>query len=475
MLLSREILRTTALLACAVTLAACSDDDDDPVMPPPDGEAVISQNITSDRRLYSDTVYTLSGFIRVADGATLTIEPGTKIVGDFDIPGSSLFVLRGARIIAEGTAAAPIVFTSERPEGSREPGDWGGLILVGNAEINRVAPPDVIIEGTGTGATNPALPYSGGTDNTDNSGSLRYVRVEFAGFATAPDAELNSFTFAAVGSGTTLENLQAMAGLDDHYEWFGGMVDARNLVSYEAGDDHFDMSEGYSGRLQNLIAYQSRRIIPRAIAGSPSSDPQAIENDGCNGSGCTDGRNTQPYTIPLVTNFTLVGTGPGVVDQTSGGIGMMLRRGTGGYYVNGVVARQPRAAISLRDQETLDRVADGKLQISNLYLTENGETFQPASGSTVQGTVDIAANDIIEGTAATSSLFTSLPAGQPANGATFDWAPAAGSPIATGGLATFTGDIATKAAGFANGTAHVGAAAPAGAKWWQGWTIYTWQ
>src|SRR5690606_19066812 len=154
-------------------------------------EAVISQNITSDRRLYSDTVYTLSGFIRVADGATLTIEPGTKIVGDFDIPGSSLFVLRGARIIAEGTAAAPIVFTSERPEGSREPGDWGGLILVGNAEINRVAPPDVIIEGTGTGATNPALPYSGGTDNTDNSGSLRYVRVEFAGFATAPDAELN--------------------------------------------------------------------------------------------------------------------------------------------------------------------------------------------------------------------------------------------------------------------------------------------
>src|SRR5690606_14562462 len=162
------------------------------------------------------------------------------------------------------------------------------------------APPDVVIEGTGTGADNPALPYSGGTDDADDSGSLRYVRVEFAGYATAPDAELNSFTLAAIGSGTTLENLQAMAGLDDHLEFFGGTVDGRNLVSYEAGDDHFDMSEGYSGRLQNIIAYQSRRMIPRSVAGSPSSDPQGIENDGCAGSGCTDGQLSTPYTMPLV-------------------------------------------------------------------------------------------------------------------------------------------------------------------------------
>lgn len=474
MLLSRELLRYSALAAGALALAACSDDDP-PTQPPGDRAAVISQNITADRTLYSDTVYTLSGFIRVANGATLTIQPGTRIEGDFDIPGSSLFILRGSRIIAEGTASAPIVFTSGRAEGSREPGDWGGLIIVGNARINRAAPPDVIIEGTGTGADNPALPYSGGTDDDDDSGSLRYVRVEFAGYATAPDAELNSFTFAAVGRGTNLEYLQAVSGLDDHYEWFGGSVDARNLVSYESGDDHYDMSEGFSGRLQNLIAYQARRVVPRSVAGSPSSDPQGIENDGCHGSGCTDGQNSTPYTMPLVSNFTLVGTGPGVVDQTSGGIGMMLRRGTGGYYVNGVVARFPRAAISLRDQSTLDRVAAGDLQLKNLYLTENGETFQPASGSTVQGTVDLAANDIRVGSdVSTASLFTSFPAGLPANGATFDWTPAAGSPIASGGLATFTGAMATKAAGLVTGTEHVGAAAPAGPKWWQGWTIYAW-
>lgn len=474
--LTRDLLRLTALTVGILSLAACSDDDDGPTEPPGERVAVISENITKDRTLHADTVYTLSGFIRVANGATLTIQPGTRIVGDYDVPGSSLFILRGSRIIAEGTASDPIVFTSERPEGQREPGDWGGLILVGNARINRAAPPDVVIEGTGTGADNPPLPYSGGTDDTDDSGILRYVRVEFAGYATAPDAELNSFTLAAVGSGTTLEYLQAVAGLDDHFEFFGGTVDARNLVSYESGDDHFDMSEGYSGRLQNLIAYQARRIVPRAVAGSPSSDPQGIENDGCHGSGCTDGQNSTPFTQPLVANFTLVGTGEGVVDQTSGGIGMMLRRGTAGYYVNGVVARWPRAAISLRDQSTLDRVAAGDLLIRNLYLTENGATFQPASGSTVQGEVELAANEIRVGEGVTTaSLFASFPAGEPDNGATFDWTPAAASPIATGGLATFTGAIAEKAGARVAGTTHVGAAAPAGTKWWQGWTTYAWR
>src|SRR5690606_32779077 len=152
----------------------------------------------------------------------------------------------------------------------------------------------------GTGADNPALPYSGGTDDADDSGSLRYVRVEFAGYATAPDAELNSFTLAAIGSGTTLENLQAMAGLDDHFEFFGGTVDGRNLASGEAGDGHFDVSEGYSGRLRNIIAYQSRRMLPRAVAGWRSSAPQGVETDGCAGAGCTDGQRCTPYGMPLV-------------------------------------------------------------------------------------------------------------------------------------------------------------------------------
>ncbi|HRP07419.1 MAG TPA: fibronectin type III domain-containing protein, partial [Gemmatimonadales bacterium] len=197
-------------------------------------EVEVTDNITSNTTWTADRTWILKGFIKVGNGATLTIEKGTRIVGDYETLGSSLFILRGARIDARGTAAEPIVFTSARPAGSRRPGDWGGLIVIGNGVINRSG--TVILEGTGVDdIVNPPVPYSGGSNNADNSGTMSYVRVEYAGYGPAQDAELNSFTFAAVGSGTTLEYLQALNGLDDAYEWFGGAVDGRYLVSYETG------------------------------------------------------------------------------------------------------------------------------------------------------------------------------------------------------------------------------------------------
>lgn len=429
---------------------------------------VITQNITTNTTWTSDKDYLLQGFIKVTNGATLIIEAGTTIRGDFNTLGSSLFVLRGARIQAIGTAANPIVFTSSRPAGQRQAGDWGGLILVGNGIINRGQP--VILEGTGTGASNPAVDYSGGTDNADNSGTLRYVRIEFAGYATAPDAELNTLTLAAVGSGTTIEYVQGMNGLDDTFEWFGGAVDGRYLISYNAGDDHFDASEGYVGRNQYVIGFQQIQVVPRPQAGNVSNDPQGFENDGCAGANCLNGQLSQPYTIPMFANFTLVGPPAGVNTQGSGNIGMMLRRGTGGYYVNGVVARWSRAAISLRDQSTLDRITAGDLALRNLALAQNGAVFQPQTGGTVQGTVDEAANAIESVAGSAASLFTSLPA-TPASG-TLDWSPSAASAIRQGGLAAFTGAIAAKAGTFVTATAYRGAADPNGAKWWQGWTNY---
>ncbi|HEX2722240.1 MAG TPA: hypothetical protein VHM24_04935 [Gemmatimonadaceae bacterium] len=459
-------------LVAGFGVVACSETDPlgpDTTIPP--GSSTITADITSNRLFRAETTYTISGFIKVANGATLTIEPGTKIVGDFEVPGSSLFILRGAKINAVGTAERPIVFTSERTSG-RQAGDWGGLVIVGNGVINRASP--TIIEGTGTNATtNPEINYGGGTNNADDSGELRYVRVEFAGYATAPDQELNSFTFAAVGSGTRLSYLEALYGLDDSFEWFGGAVDAKYLVSYEAGDDHFDASEGFSGRNQFLIGFQSIRPDARSAAGSPSSDPQGIENDGCNGASCLNGQNSTPRTDAMFANFTLVGTGPGVVDGTSGGIGMMLRRGTAGYYVNGIVARWPRAAISLRDQTTLDRVTDGSLIIRNVLVAESGAAFQAASGATVQGTVDLTAASIQVAAAAvtTTSLFSGgVPASPTA--ATLDWTLAAASSAASGGSGPFTGALATKGGTVVTGTAYRGAADPAGPKWWAGWTSY---
>jgi hypothetical protein len=431
----------------------------------------VTANITANTTWTSNNVYVLKGFIQVANGATLTIQAGTRIEGDFATLGASLFVLRGARIEANGTAAAPIVFTSSRAAGQRQPGDWGGLIVVGNARVNRAAP--VILEGTGGQSGAAAVDYAGGINDLDNSGTLRYVRVEFAGFATAPDAELNSFTFAAVGSGTTVEFLQAMSGLDDHYEWFGGQMDAKNLVSYEAGDDHFDMSEGYQGRLQNLIALQTRILTPRPQAGNVSSDPQGIENDGCNGSSCLNGEESTPFTIPLVSNFTLVGTGPGVVPSSSAGIGMVLRRGTAGFYVNGHLSRWPNGGIALRNTSAssvaqANRIADGTLLLRNILVTDGAAIFETGSNRL---TVDTAANALQLNAATTAAAFVAF-AATPTSAASLDWAPAASAPQRTGGLVTLPGLIGQKAGSFISGTTYRGAADPNGPKWWAGWTIY---
>ncbi|HEX5819543.1 MAG TPA: fibronectin type III domain-containing protein [Gemmatimonadales bacterium] len=427
----------------------------------------VTTDITTSTTWVVDNVYRLRGFRKVANGATLTIAPGTRIEGDVGTTGSSLFVLRGARIIANGTAALPIVFTSSQAAGTRQPGDWGGLVIVGNGIINRADP--TLLEGTGTTAENPAVNYAGGTDNADNSGTLRYVRVEFAGFGPAQDAELNSYTFAAVGSGTTMEYLESLSGLDDSFEWFGGAVDGKYFVSYESGDDHFDMSEGYIGRLQYLIAFQSRNLQPRPGAGNISGDPQAIENDGCNGTGCANGQDSQPFTVPLVANFTLIGFPAGVTVAAGGGRGMVLRRGTGGYYVNGLIGRYPTAGLSLRDNATTGaRLTAGLLDIRNHLVVETPALLDASTNVTFDQT----GRDLRYQAATTAaSLLTALPTA-PTSAAAFDWTPLAGSAATTGGLSTFTGNILAKAGAFVTPTTFVGAADPAGTKWWQGWTNY---
>ncbi|HEY9519161.1 MAG TPA: fibronectin type III domain-containing protein [Gemmatimonadales bacterium] len=428
----------------------------------------VTADITTNTTWTAGNIYKLVGFRKVSNGATLTIEAGTRIIGDFATAGSSLFVLRGARIVANGTAALPVVFTSAQAEGTRQPGDWGGLIIIGNGIINRSG--TVNIEGTGTSTDNPFVPYSGGTNNADNSGALHYVRVEYAGFGPAQDAELNSFTFAALGSGTVLDHLQSLNGLDDSFEWFGGAVDGKFLVSYESGDDHFDMSEGYTGRLQFLIGYQSRVFPPRPGVGNASADPQGIENDGCNGSGCDLAFNSTPFTTPVVANFTLVGTGPGVV-PTGGGYGAVLRRGTGGHYVNGVLGRWQTAGIGYRDADTKARETAGLLSIRNVLIVET-----PLALQANQQTYDLAGNNVIFEQATTAaSLLTGLPAvptTASTTGASFDWSLTALAAARTGGLTTFTGDLLTRAGTFVTGTIYRGAWDPAGTKWWEGWTAY---
>lgn len=456
---------------------------------PGSAAADITTDITANRTLFADTVYTLKGFIHVANGATLTIQPGTKILGDFNTVGSSLWILRGAKIQAIGTAELPIVFTSSRAAGVRQPGDWGGLLLIGNAIDNRSG--NVTIEGSGVdgstvvGGKNYFVTYNGGTVATDNSGTLQYVRVEFAGYATLIDQEFNAFTFAAVGSGTRVSYVEALAGLDDSFEFFGGGFDFDHAIAFETADDMFDMSEGWSGRMQYLIGYNSVQLTPRTGAGFYSVDIEGIENDGCNGTGCDLGFNTAPFTIPIVANYTLIGCGDVACSGTGGGYGMMLRRGTGGYYVNGVLARWPRAGISLRDSLTFLRAgstatpdaATADLVVRNVFFAESPQVFQAANapGAAVQqNAFDLTTNNLTLSPALATTLFTALPATgtAPSGLAAFDFSPATGSPIAAGGLSAFTGKILTKAGTAVTPTSYLGAVAPGGAKWWQGWTTY---
>lgn len=447
------------------------------------GSATLSGDITANRLLRSDTLYVLSGFVKVLNNATLTINAGTRIVGDLKVPGSALFITRGARIEAVGTAAQPIVFTSRRAVGSRRPGDWGGLLLIGRASVNRSAP--TILEGSNAtinGVPQTGIDYAGGTQDDDNSGTLRYVRVEFAGFGVAPNAELNSFTFAAIGSGTTVEYLQSMAGLDDSFEWFGGTVNGKYLISYESGDDHFDAAEGYRGKNQYLIAMQSTQLPPLSGTGSLSLDPQGFEIDGCaSTTGCpapagASQQSATPYTMPVFANFTMIGTGALATSGDNGGHGAVIRVGTGGTFINGIIARWPRSGASVRDTTTFNRESADSLIVSHVVLAENaaGNFHTSTTGFTatdVRNRLDVSTMTEHGGTAA--SLFTALPAiGAAPTVATLDWTPAVGSAAATGGLSAFTGFIAQRAGTFIVPTAYRGAAEPGGTKWWTGWTVY---
>jgi hypothetical protein len=431
------------------------------VTPEAPGVATINADITADRTLFADTTYTLSGFIKVTDGATLTIQPGTTILGDAATPGSSLWILRGAAIDAQGTAEAPIVFTSSNPAGSRAPGDWGGVIIIGNGIINRSGV--VFTEGP----IEEQEDYGGGTDNADDSGILRYVRIEFAGYDVSfgGNTELNALSSYAVGSGTTYEFIEALAGLDDSFEFWGGAVDTRFLVSYESGDDHFDTSEGHVGRHQFLIGFQSTRLEPAPGAGEIAADPQGFEMDGCAGTGCDAGTRSEPFTNPIFANVTIVGNPS--EPQTSGGRGIVLRRGHLGFLTNLIVANWANFAVSVRD--TSVTLADrDSANIANTILAGNGASYE-ASTDPVFSEAEFAtlfAGDNHRTATAATDVITSVTPGS------FDWTPLGDALDGCNTVAIPSGyDVSNFFGGTLTLPAYCGAVAP-GETWYEGWTSY---
>lgn len=448
----------------------------------------VTADVTTNTTWTSGNIYQLTRIISVANGATLTIQPGTRIIGAPITAGqappvTALMVLRGARIDAVGTADAPIIMTSSAQVGNRFPGDWGGLIIVGNARSNRTG--RTVVEGPAPADT---VSWNGGNLDNDNSGSYVYTRVEFAGAAAILNVELNSYSMYAVGNATRFEYNQAIRGLDDMFEWFGGTVDGRYLVSYESGDDHYDAAEGYRGRNQYIIALQTGpRVSPRpGNPGALSGEQQGFEIDGCGSASgtCAQGFNSTPYSMPVFANYTIIGPGPGVLPVRAGGdggVGMLVRRGTGGVFMNGVVGRWPETGLSVFDPETSARINEDSLNIINTLFIDNPRTYDTTGMTNRFGTAArFASSNHIVSTDAAHTIFVNVPNATTtiANGFNFDWRPAAVSPLRTGGTgATLPGRVPNRVNNFFGGTLQgttwLGAIAPdAPTQWYAGWTTY---
>lgn len=382
------------------------------------------------RTLNKDTTYVISGTVTVDSGAVLTIPAGTLLVGDTIARPSSLVIRRGARIIADGTAAAPIVFTSQKPAGRRARGDWGGLVINGRSNCNFTLP----CSGEGSSGT------YGGNVADDSSGVLRYVRIEYAGFEVSPNNELNGLTLNGVGSRTVISHVQVHFGNDDGIEWFGGTVNVKYAVVTGADDDQFDYSTGWQGKGQFWLAQQDT---------SRGDTGFEVDNNETNFT-------ATPYTSPSIYNVTLVGrSGRGAANRSA--IGMQLRRGTKGKVFNAIVMGY-NSGIDVDDDQTLANCADGSLVVANSIFFNNAAT---------DNTDDDTHEATCRGQAAWSiTVAGSSPLSADAiNLAAPSFVPVSAAAVA-GAAAVPAGDA------FFTAVDYIGAVAPTGTPWYQGWTTF---
>jgi hypothetical protein len=267
--------------------------------------------ITTNTTWTSDKVYMLKGLVYVDSLVTLTIEPGTVILGDHRTVISTLVIQRGAKIIANGTACKPIVFSSTRPRGSRLRGDWGGVTILGRAVSNRGVrnPIEGIAPSTSTGRIDKE--YFGGTDDNDTSGILKYVRIEFAGYTIAANEELNSLTLASVGRGTIVDYVQTSFGNDDAFEWFGGTVNCSHLVAYKTTDDDLDVDQGYSGTVQFALAIKDPLRADQSI-----SEGFEVDNNGSTPFTVTPRTSAKFYNVTQIGAFRCSSNAGPIVEPT---------------------------------------------------------------------------------------------------------------------------------------------------------------
>lgn len=282
--------------------------------------------------------YILKGYVYVNQRATLRFAPGSVIVSDSVVKGA-LIIEQNSRLFCEGTAAEPIIFTSGKSPATRQPGDWGGIVMLGNAPTNRTTPP--IIEG-GINAV------YGGSVAGDNSGILRYVRIEFAGIAADPNSEINGLTLGGVGSGTVIEYVQVSYGNDDAFEMFGGTVNMKYLVALATADDDYDFDFGYVGRLQFGVALRDPLFVDPGDAGNGIE----CDND-------ATGSTATPLTRPVLSNFTFCGPNGATGTLNNHNFNMRWRRSTRFEVRNSILSGYRNGGFSMESNNTGQSYVDG--------------------------------------------------------------------------------------------------------------------
>lgn len=346
----KKLLTAVVLLILTSCTKQLGGGDAEPINVP--STTTLTGNINITTTLTSDKKWTLKGYVYVTDGAKLIIQPGTTIISDIAEKGA-LIIERGAQIIAEGTPSKPIVFTSGKTEGQRAPGDWGGVVILGRATTNRATDPT--IEG-GIGR------QYGGQNDADNSGIMRYVRIEYAGVAAMPNSEINGLTLGAVGSGTTLEYIQIIYANDDAFEWFGGTVNAKNLYAYGTADDDYDFDFGYRGAVSNSISKRDPQFVDAGDAGNGVE----CDNDGT-------GSSAQPFTHPKLDGMILIGPfSPTALANHN--FGLRWRRATQFTITNSKILGYQKGGFSIESNETAQSYKDGVSKFQNNEV----QAFDPA-------------------------------------------------------------------------------------------------
>jgi len=428
---------------------------------------ILEGRITANRTLKAEYTYKLRGLVYVTNGAILTIEPGTKIVGEKGRNGG-LIITRSSKIIADGTADKPIVFTSEAATPQR--GDWAGLVLLGNAptnsSFNGVAGVGEIEGGINNsdGLGLYGTPATQAQNPADNSGILRYVRIEYAGYAFLPDKEINGLTFGGVGNQTIVDNVQVSYANDDSFEWFGGTVNCTHLISFRTLDDDFDTDNGYSGKVQFGISLRDSSV-------ADISKSEAFESDND-----ASGSSLLPQTSAVFSNMTVMGP-KATLSNTGNNLfvwGAQIRRNSSMSLFNSIIMGYPNGLyIDATKGVPTDNNIPGSLFVQNTIIAgcPTPILYSLGTNANIPATLNTTATITTWFSTAAygNSILTNntdVGLGAPFNYSNPDFNPTAGSVAATGAAFAHP-KLAT---GF-TAVNYKGACAP-GDTWWKGWTKF---